>query len=295
MTDKDQHRGDVQMMNKAQQGTLGLEMVSMRCRINQKLNRRRGFLHLQVDIIPEKMVWPERHNIPKCGELIDMIQGQVDGSQDFRRNFIIFVESVTGFERGYLENTLDKASMTDEEEQVNEKEHHTKGVEDEGKAEDQTGISKVKAAIDLIITKSQPLMEVITELEELIPKARSPLKRVRKVAGESVSNAIIRDTSKRSKTRTLINAIEKHFAGSRDKVHDFTLFAISNFSLGVSQEEKELLLEGVVVVDSQPDSLAGAVQVINYDLEDIVTRCVTTSPHSASAHHCCRVLLLIVL
>jgi len=34
--------------------------------------------------------------------------------------------------------------MTGQEEQVNEKEHHNKGVEDEGKAKDQTGISNVK-------------------------------------------------------------------------------------------------------------------------------------------------------
>ena len=55
-------------------------------------------------------------------------------------------ESITGFGRGYLEDTLDKTSMTNEEEQVNEKEHHSKGVEDEDKAEDQTGISKVKVS-----------------------------------------------------------------------------------------------------------------------------------------------------
>ncbi|KAJ8439650.1 hypothetical protein Cgig2_021662 [Carnegiea gigantea] len=148
--------------------------------------------------------------------------------------------------------------MNDEEEQVNEKEHHNKGVEDEGKAEDQIGISKAlfrdgRAATDLIITSSRRLAKVITELQELIPGARSPLKRVRKVATESVSDALIRDTPKRSKSRMpviwqdsyesegflmQINAIEKYFVGSGDKVHDFPQFAIPSFSLGVSQEER---------------------------------------------------------
>ncbi|KAJ8437685.1 hypothetical protein Cgig2_028623 [Carnegiea gigantea] len=187
---------------------------------------------------------------------------------------------------------LDKTSMTDEEEQVNEKEHHSKGVENEGKAEDQTGISKVKvmshilftisigcfhqtffwdgwAATNLIITRSRRLTKVITNLEELIHGARSALKRVRKVVAESVSDALIRDMPKRSNSRMLvlsqdsyesegflmqIDIIEKHFAGSRDK------FAIPSFSLRVSQEAKESLPEGVVTVDSQPNGLAAAVQ-----------------------------------
>ena len=41
-----------------------------------------------------------------------------------------------GFGRGYLEDMLDKTSITVEDEQVNKNEHHSKGVEDEGKAED---------------------------------------------------------------------------------------------------------------------------------------------------------------
>ena len=41
---------------------------------------------------------------------------------------------------------LDKISIIGEEEQVNEKDHHSKGVKDEGKAEDQTAISKVKVS-----------------------------------------------------------------------------------------------------------------------------------------------------
>jgi len=40
-----------------------------------------------------KRQWPKDDNIPKCGELIEMIQGQVDGCEDFRRNFIMFVVS----------------------------------------------------------------------------------------------------------------------------------------------------------------------------------------------------------
>ncbi|KAJ8426845.1 hypothetical protein Cgig2_010867 [Carnegiea gigantea] len=89
------------------------------------------------------------------------------------------------------------------------------------------------AAANWIMTNSQRLAKVIIELEELIPGACNPLKR--------------------------IDAIEKQFAGSQDKVHDFLQFGIPSFSLRVSQEEKEALLKGIVV-DSKPDSLAAAVQ-----------------------------------
>ncbi|KAJ8434777.1 LOW QUALITY PROTEIN: hypothetical protein Cgig2_003105 [Carnegiea gigantea] len=262
-------------------------------------------VHVTKPLNHWKQQWPECHNIPICGELIDMIKGQMDRGENFRRNFVIFMvsrylrgkksgelcyldrvvfklrsapcqlptirrwinneirdrESVTEFGKGYLEDTM--------------------GAEDEGKAEDRIRISKVKV-ID-------GWAEVVTELEELIPGARSPLKRVRKVATESVSDALIRDRPKRSKNRMLIDAIEKHFAGSRDKVHDFPEFAIPSLSLRVSQEEKELLLEGVVV----PDSLAALVQVINSDVEDVVSlkqilgkfsKCLVESfdPYSAS-------------
>ena len=76
----------------------------------------------------------------------------------------------------------------------------------------------------------------MTKLEELILGAHSPLKRVRNVAAESVSDALIRDMPKRSNSRMpvpsqdsyesegflmQINTIKKHFAGSRDKVDDF--------------------------------------------------------------------------
>ncbi|KAJ8425615.1 hypothetical protein Cgig2_005294 [Carnegiea gigantea] len=118
----------------------------------------------------------------------------------------------------------------------------------------------------------------MTELEELIPGARSPLKRVRNVAAESVSDALINDRSNRPRSRTLVLSqdsfesdgfpiqiyeIEKNYMGSRDKVHDFPQFDVPSFSLGVSQEEKQALPEGIVVVDSQPDDLAAAMQIPN--------------------------------
>ncbi|KAJ8446011.1 hypothetical protein Cgig2_012355 [Carnegiea gigantea] len=195
--------------------------------------------------------------------------------------------------------------MTAEQEQVDEKEHHNKGVEDKGKAEDQIGIQRLsvgcfhqalfqggRAATDWIITNIRRLAEVITELEELIPGARTPLKRVRKVVAKSVSDALIKDTPNRSKSKTpilsqdsfelegflkQIDVIEKHFAGSRDKVHDFSQFAIPSFSLGVSQEKKGPLSEGIFVVDSQPNSLAAAVQVINCDVKDVIQDVQTTT------------------
>ena len=70
--------------------------------------------------------------------------------------------------------------------------------------------------------------------------------------------------------------------GSRDMMHDFPQFTIPNFSPRVSQKEKDALPEGVVVANLQPDSLAAAVQVINCDVEDIVTRCMTASAQCIS-------------
>ena len=50
----------------------------------------------------------------------------------------------------------------------------------------------------------------------------------------------------------------------------------------MSQEEKEALPKGVVVVDSQPNILATAVQLINCHMEDVVTRYITTSAQCIS-------------
>ncbi|KAJ8441458.1 hypothetical protein Cgig2_008719 [Carnegiea gigantea] len=164
------------------------------------------------------------------------------------------------FARGYLHDILDKTSVTGEDEQVNEKEHHSKGVEDEGKAEDQIVISKVKAlfregraATNLIKSNSRRLVEIMIELEELIPGARNPVKVIRNVATESVSDVVTTDRPKRSRSRTpvlsqdlfesdgflmQIDDIEKNYMGSRDK----------------------------------PNSLAAATQVMNRDVEEIIMK-----------------------
>ncbi|KAJ8421245.1 hypothetical protein Cgig2_013346 [Carnegiea gigantea] len=137
-----------------------LEVVESENEINATVEFRSFLNHW-------KQQCPEHDNIPKYGELIKMIHGQVDGGEDFRRNFVIFVvstclcrkqsgeftymlccldcvvfklrsvprqlptlrgltndeikyrarlEAVTGFRRGYLEDTSDKTSITDEEE-----------------------------------------------------------------------------------------------------------------------------------------------------------------------------------
>ena len=40
-----------------------------------------------------KQQWSKHDSIPKCRELIKMIQGQVDGGEDFKRNFVMFMVS----------------------------------------------------------------------------------------------------------------------------------------------------------------------------------------------------------
>ena len=98
---------------------------------------------------------------------------------------------------------------------------------------------------------------------------------------DRVSDVIINDRPKRSGSRTpvlskdsfesdgflmQIDKIEKNYTGSRDKVHHFPQFDIPSFGLGVSQEEIEVMPKGVLVVDSQPDSLAATMQVMNSDV-----------------------------
>ncbi|KAJ8425377.1 hypothetical protein Cgig2_011761 [Carnegiea gigantea] len=160
-----------------------------------------------------------------------MINGQVDGGKDFRRNFIMLVgstclhrnqrrelnylivnaladlrkEFVIGFGKGYLEDTLDKMTIIDEEEEVNEEERHNRNVIFSltisivrlNHALSRDG----KMTTDLIITNSQLQVEMITELEELILGACTPLKRVRKVVAKSTSDALIIDRPNKSKSR----------------------------------------------------------------------------------------------
>ncbi|KAJ8420903.1 hypothetical protein Cgig2_013560 [Carnegiea gigantea] len=82
------------------------------------------------------------------------------------------------FRKSY-EDSLDKTTGIDEEKEVNEEEHCNKSVEAKAKVEDQIGVSKVK-------------VEVMIELEELLPGACTLLKRIRKIAMESTSDALIR-------------------------------------------------------------------------------------------------------
>ena len=104
----------------------------------------------------------------------------------------------------------------------------------------------------MIITNSLLLTKVIIELDEFIHGARAPLKRVRKVAMESTSDALIGDRTNKLKSRSWvvsqdlyesegvlkeIATIEKHFVGSQDTVHDFLKFA-QPYPWGVSRGER---------------------------------------------------------
>ncbi|KAJ8430873.1 hypothetical protein Cgig2_011336 [Carnegiea gigantea] len=282
--------------------------------------------------------WPKRDSIHKCMEVIEMMQGQVNGGEDFRRNLVMLVvstclhgrqrgevnylimnalvgarqfatlrgltndeiksrvgqEFVIGFGRGYLENTLDKMTIIDKQEEVNEEELHGKNDEDEAKAKDETGVLELKApfhdgkvATNLIISNSRLPVEVIIKLEEFIHGARAPLKRVRKVAVQLTSDALIGDMTNKLKSRSWvvsqdsyesegvlmeIDAIEKHFMGSQDTVHDFLKFTPPSFTPG----EKEALPKGVVIADSEPNILTEKVQV------DILIRCMKSSAQYSS-------------
>ena len=61
-----------------------------------------------------------------------------------------------------------------------------------------------RAVANLIISNSRRLAKIMTELEDLIPGAHNLAKRKRNVAAESVSDALISDRPKMSKSITPI-------------------------------------------------------------------------------------------
>jgi len=40
-----------------------------------------------------KKQWSDRKSVPKCAEMIEMMGSQVDATEDFRQNFVMFIVS----------------------------------------------------------------------------------------------------------------------------------------------------------------------------------------------------------
>ncbi|KAJ8425495.1 hypothetical protein Cgig2_028513 [Carnegiea gigantea] len=142
--------------------------------------------------------------------------------------------------KGYPADSLDKTVVTNKEEEVNEEEHSNKNFVPEAKALFQDS----KVTTDKITTNSRLLAKVVIELEKFLPRARVPLKSVRKVVTKSISDTVIRDMPKKSKSRTPvlspdscqaegflmeIDAIEKHFVSSQIRCTNFhsSLYLVS--------------------------------------------------------------------
>ena len=70
------------------------------------------------------------------------LRGQINGEIKSRAG----QEFIIGFNRIHIEDTLDKTTITDQEEVANEEECHSKNDEDEAKAEDEIGVSKLKVS-----------------------------------------------------------------------------------------------------------------------------------------------------
>ncbi|KAJ8424087.1 hypothetical protein Cgig2_012695 [Carnegiea gigantea] len=282
MVNKEQHVDDLKMINKGQEGHIGSRNADCEMSCIPKIRRRKlkemrvtehdahvtfGLLKGLLELCYLDCVVFKLRSVP---HQFSTLRGWINGEIKARAS----QEFVIGFGKGCVEDTLDKATITDEEEEVNQEECCSKNDEDDTKAKDETGLSKLKAAMDLIITNSGLLAEVITELKEFIPGAHTPLKRVRKVAVESTSDALIDDKTNKSNSRSSgsyesegflmeNDEIEKHFVGPRDKVHDFPKFIPPSFTLRLSQEGKEALPKRVIIVDSVPNILATKVQVLN--------------------------------
>ena len=79
-----------------------------------------------------------------------------------------------------------------------------------------------------------------------------------------------------------IDAIEKHFVSSLDRVHKFLQFTAPSFSLGVSQEQNQAMPKRVNLIGSETDILTTEVQVPSYDVEDVLIRVIMSSPQYSS-------------
>ncbi|KAJ8424379.1 hypothetical protein Cgig2_033996 [Carnegiea gigantea] len=235
-----------------------------------------GFLLLQANMIPKKLVLWLVHNINNCSYSLPLAhdrmkvakhdvhmtlgvpKGPLEG-QD--RNLKL------GFGRGYLEDFLDKTIVSYEEGEINKEECYNKSVEAKAKVKDQTGISKVKdgkMTSNIIITSSWLLEKVMIELEELLLGGHVPLKRVRKAVVELTSDALITDTTKKSKNRTPVLLQDSYE---------------SEGFIMVSQEEKQALPKGVVLVNSKPNIPITEVQVLNFDVEVVLMRGIMSFTH----------------
>ncbi|KAJ8432419.1 hypothetical protein Cgig2_013833 [Carnegiea gigantea] len=169
-------------------------------------------------------------------KVIEMMQSQADGGEDFRRNFIMFMVSTclveTKEEKSvcYLDQVAFKLRSMPPSILDVEKEHRNKSVEAEAKVKDQIRVSKVMSTVGGSHNK----------VREVGSWRMPPLKRARKVVAESTSDVLIRDTLKKSKSRTWVllqnsfDAIKKHFVSSWDM-------------------EKHALPKGVVLLDSKLD------------------------------------------
>ncbi|KAJ8427652.1 LOW QUALITY PROTEIN: hypothetical protein Cgig2_010665 [Carnegiea gigantea] len=261
--------------------------------------------NVSVDLLNYwKQQWLERDSIPKCGEVIEMMQCQVDEAEDFRKNFVMLLvstclrgnqrgelcyldhvvfklrsvpcqflmlrvctngeiksrvgqEFIIRFGGGYLEDTLNSMRKKLMKRNIAAKVMKMK-LKPRMKQEFQRTLFR-DGRNQFDNNSNRLLAEVITKLEELIPRARTPLKRIRKVAAKLTSDALISKRPNKSNSRILVLLqdsyesegflmdIEKHFVGSR------ATFTPPSFSLGVSHEEKEALPKGVVIVDLEPD------------------------------------------
>ncbi|KAJ8426748.1 hypothetical protein Cgig2_029417 [Carnegiea gigantea] len=115
--------------------------------------------------------WPERDGVPRSGELVEMITSKVDGREDFKRNFILFVMStcINGnqrgevnyllcyldrvvfnirFGKGALEDQLDDIEVPDEGQEVHEEGTSNATPEPTAEAEHDTIQSKIKALLE---------------------------------------------------------------------------------------------------------------------------------------------------
>ncbi|KAJ8428365.1 hypothetical protein Cgig2_015883 [Carnegiea gigantea] len=155
--------------------------------------------------------WPERDGVPEFGEMVEMICSQLDGGEDLKRNFVLFVVSTctNGNQRGAFKDLLDEIEVPDEAQEVHEEEPSNATPEPATEAEHDSTRSKIKALLEdakkvsnEIITNSHVLAGVMTELEKLVPKAHASLKRVRMIAMQTTTDALFAEINLPGKSKS---------------------------------------------------------------------------------------------
>ncbi|KAJ8434379.1 hypothetical protein Cgig2_014226 [Carnegiea gigantea] len=236
--------------------------------------------------------------------MVEMICSKVDGGEEFKRNFTVFVVSscINGNQRGevnYLlcfldrvvfkvrtvkcqfptlrgwtndKDCLDETEKPDEAQVVHEEEPSNATPKAAAQAEHDTVQSKIKALLEdakkvsnEIITNTRVLAGVITELEKLVPEAHASLKTVRIIAVQTATDALFAETTLPGKSTSNKPVLSPDPYESED----FSLAVEVIKNVGLSEEENERTATHLFIreAEHEEESVTPATGVVIRELD----------------------------